>query len=88
MRVEIVFALSDRQVLRCIEVEEGASVAEVIRRSGIERQFPDAGIDGLQAGVWGRPVERAHVLRAGDRVELYRPLEIDPKEARRLKARG
>lgn len=88
MQVEIVFALPDRQVLRCIEVEEGASVADVIRRSRIAQQFPDAGLDGLQAGVWGRLVDRAHIVRDGDRVELYRPLEIDPKEARRLKARG
>ena len=88
MRVEIAFALPDRQVLQSIEVDEGATVADVIRRSRIAQQFPEAGLADLQAGVWGRPVERAHVVRDGDRVELYRPLEIDPKEARRLKARG
>ena len=88
MRVEIVFALPDRQELRSLDVEEGASVADVIRRSGIVRQFPAAGLEGLQAGIWGRPVDRAHVVRDGDRVELYRPLDIDPKEARRLKAGG
>ena len=44
-----------------------------------------ADLDRLQAGVWGRPVDRSHVLIDGDRVELYRPLAMDPREARRLK---
>ena len=55
-------------------------------RSGIGRHFPETRLDEMQAGVWGRPVERDHVLSDGDRVEVYRPLEMDPREARRLKA--
>ena len=86
MQVEVVFALPDRQVLEPVEVADGATVAEAIARSGIERRFPGVDLSALQVGVWGRTVDRSRVLREGDRVEIYRPLEIDPREARRLKA--
>lgn len=83
----MVFALPDRQFLDAVTVPDDATVADAIRRSGVERHFPDVDFDGLQAGIWGKPVEREQTLRNGDRVELYRPLEMDPREARRLKAR-
>ena len=86
MRVEVVFALPDRQLLETITVDEGASVADALRLSGIEERFPDVSLDELQVGIWGKPVERTQALRDGDRVEIYRPLELDPREARRLKA--
>ena len=86
MRVEVVFALSDRQVLETVIVPDKTTVADAIRRSGMQDRFADVSLDELQAGIWGKPVERDHVVRDGDRVELYRPLEMDPREARRLKA--
>ena len=86
MQVEVAFVTPERQVLLALEVGEGATVADVVRRSGLARQFPAVALDNLQAGIWGRPVGRDHAVREGDRVELYRPLEVDPKEARRLKA--
>ena len=85
MRVEVVFALADRQELLVVELPDGATVGAAIGRSGLARQFPDIDIDALQAGVWGKPIARSHVVREGDRVELYRPLEMDPRDARRLK---
>ena len=86
MRVEVVFALPERQALETVEMPEGATVADAIEKSGVERQFPDVSFAALQAGVWGKLVDRDHVLSDGDRVEIYRPLEMDPREARRLKA--
>lgn len=88
MRVEVVFAQPGRQVLKRVHVKEGATVDDVIRRSRIGQEFPGTELDSLQAGVWGRLVDRDYTVVEGDRVELYRPLEIDPKEARRLKAGG
>ena len=88
MNIEIVYALPDRQVLLSLDVTDGATVADVIAGSGLAQRFPDVDFGSLQTGVWGRPVERDRRVREGDRVELYRPLEIDPKEARRLKAGG
>ena len=86
MRVEVVFALPERQVLLASDAPEGATVADVISLSGIARRFPECDLDALQAGIWGRPVNRDRVVREGDRVELFRALEMDPREARRLKA--
>ena len=85
MRVEVAFALPDRQLLATVTVPDDAVVADALRLCGIEERFPDVSFDALQAGIWGQPVERTHALRDGDRVEVYRPLAMDPREARRLK---
>jgi putative ubiquitin-RnfH superfamily antitoxin RatB of RatAB toxin-antitoxin module len=85
MQIEVVFALPQRQVLRTLELQDGSTVGDAILRSKLAREFPEADFDQLQAGVWGRPVERSQLLNDGDRVELYRPLAMDPREARRLK---
>lgn len=86
MQIEVVFALPDRQFLESIEVTDGATVADAIRQSGLARRFPDTDFGRLDVGIWGKPVCRDRVLTDGDRVEVYRPLEMDPREARRLKA--
>ena len=86
MPVEVVFALAEKPVLRAVELPEGATVAEVIEASNIAQQFPGIDLGKLPSGVWGKRVERSYVVRDGDRVELYRPLENEPREARRLKA--
>ncbi len=86
MQVEVVFALAEKQVLLSVELPAGATVGDAIDRSGLARQFPDCDIRGLQAGVWGKPADFDHPVRDGDRVELYRPLAMDPRDARRLKA--
>jgi putative ubiquitin-RnfH superfamily antitoxin RatB of RatAB toxin-antitoxin module len=83
IKVEVVFALPERQVLAEVLIAAGATVADAIEASGIEAQFPGVALDRLEAGVWGRVVSRDTTLRSGDRVEIYRPLAIDPKEARR-----
>lgn len=86
MRIEVVFAFPDRQFLECIEVAGGATVADAIRLSGLAQRFPDTDFERLDVGIWGSPVRRDQVLAEGDRVEVYRPLEMDPRDARRLKA--
>ena len=85
MQVEVAFALPERQFLATVEVDGGAAVEDAIRLCGVEQRFPEIRFDDLQVGIWGRLVERTHALREGDRVEIYRPLEMDPREARRLK---
>lgn len=85
MRVEVVFALADRQELLVVELPDGSTADVAIEKSRLARQFPDVDFDALQAGIWGKPITRSHVVKEGDRVELYRPLEMDPREARRLK---
>ena len=84
--VDVTFATPERQVLLTLEVDAGSTLGDVISESGIAQQFPGVDIDSLAAGVWGKVLPRDHRIKAGDRVELYRPLEMDPREARRKQA--
>lgn len=86
MRIEIVYATPSRQELVELQVESPLSVADAIRRSGIEKLFPDDDLATADVGVWGRIVSRESMAGDGDRIEIYRPLERDPREARRLRA--
>ena len=81
--VEIVFALPNRQLLKNIVVASGETVADAVVKSGLREDFPEFDVDSLALGVWGREVERSRPVRKGDRIEIYRPLEMDPREARR-----
>lgn len=83
--VEVAYAEPRRQFLQRVELRSGATVADAIRASGVERECAiDA--ESLAVGVWSKTVDRGTLLRDGDRVELYRPLQVDPKEARRRRA--
>jgi uncharacterized protein len=89
LQVEVVFALPGQQELVGLEVAKGATVAQAIEQSGIASTFPDHDLSRCAVGVWGQVVERDRRLRDGDRVEIYRPLLLDPQEARReLAAKG
>lgn len=87
LHVEVAFALRDRQVLLVLEIENGRSVEDVIRRSGILEAFPEIDIARSSVGIFGRVVPLDTRVRDGDRVEIYRPLIADPKELRRRNAR-
>ena len=88
LTVEIAFGTAESQSLLSVSLPPGASVADAIAASDIATQFPDIDFNELQAGVWGERVARSHRLRDGDRVEIYRPLLIDPMQARRIRATG
>lgn len=85
MRVEVVHALRDVQHVIAVELNEAASVADAIARSGLTERF-DLLVDDDHVGVWNRRVTLATTLREGDRVEIYRGLIADPKQARRQRA--
>lgn len=86
MRVEVVYALRDEQVLVALEVEEGTTARQAIERSGIAQRFPGIDVAHGPVGIFGRLTALDTPLRDGDRVEIYRPLLADPKEARRKRA--
>lgn len=83
LQVEVVFATPAQQVLLSLRVPDGCTLGAAIDVSGIRSQFPDIDFDALATGVWGQRAERERLLRHGDRVEIYRPLRMDPREARR-----
>lgn len=83
LKIEVAFATPERQRLMMLEVEAGTSVEEAIVLSGIAAKFDDENLADLPVGVWGREVSRDYRLKNGDRVEIYRSLLIEPREARR-----
>ena len=86
--VEIVFALPDRQSLKSVPVATGETVADVVAKSGLRADFPEIEIDSLAVGIWGREADRTQPVKEGDRIEIYRPLAMDPREARRQLAQS
>lgn len=85
MRVEVVYALPGSCEAIEIDVPPGSTAEEAVRASGLAERHP--GIDLSALGIFGRRVAPDAVLAEGDRVEIYRPLALDPKEARRQRAR-
>ena len=86
IRVEVVYALPERQALLAVELPAGSTVAAAIEASGLRREFPELEIDPQAIGIFSRKVSLEQLLRDGDRVEIYRPLQADPKEVRRQRA--
>ena len=80
IKVEVAYATPEKQRIIEVEVPVGTTVAEAVRHSGIEREFPELTLNGMPMGVFGRKVPKPdrEELHAGDRVELYRPLPITP----------
>lgn len=87
LRIEIVYALREEQVLLTLEVEEGTTVGEAIERSGITTRFRGIDVERARVGIFGRLTRLDARLREGDRIEIYRPLIADPKQARRARAK-
>jgi putative ubiquitin-RnfH superfamily antitoxin RatB of RatAB toxin-antitoxin module len=86
LRVEVAYATAERQAIVWVEVPPGCTVGEAIERSAIREQFPEMVVQPDRVGIFSRKVALDHVVRSGDRVEIYRPLIADPKESRRKRA--
>ncbi len=93
IRVEVAYALPERQCIVVLNVPHGTTAFEAVIKSGITAEFPDIDPDNADMGIFSHnldgkslPLPRDYRLQAGDRVEIYRPLLLDPKEARLLRA--
>lgn len=84
--VEVVYALPERQSLLSIQVDDGCSAIDAVRRSGIIELYPEISLDTIQLGIFSKSCPNEQPLKAGDRVEIYRPLVADPKEIRKRRA--
>ena len=71
-----------------LQLAPGATVADALRESGLQARHPGLALEALPVGIWGAFCDRSDALRDRDRVELYRPLRVDPKEARRRRQRA
>lgn len=87
IRVEVAYALPQRQEVIALVLEEGASVRDAVHASGLLERYPDIEIDGRnKLGIFAKLVKADTELRDRDRVEIYRPLIADPKAVRKKRA--
>lgn len=86
IRVRVVYALAERQSVVDLIVPARTTVAQAIEQSGLIRRFPEIGSQPLNCAIFGRVVSAADKLTDADRVEILRPLLVDPKESRRQAA--
>ena len=91
--VEVAFALPEKQKIVNVLVEPGTTAFDAVLKSKITDFFPGLDISTAKMGIFGQVLgtkglaePKVHVLKEGDRVEIYRPLTADPKEVRRKRA--
>ena len=87
MKITVVYALPDRQEVRELVRDAGADLGVALEASGLLREFPEIEGQGLAVGIYGHVASREVILNPGDRVEIYRPLNLEPKEARRKRVK-
>ncbi len=89
MRVEVIYASSDRiWTRRNVDVPKGATVATLLVASGLLVEYPEIDFSrGYGLAIYGVAIDPSRALCASERVEILRPLQVDPKEARRARAR-
>jgi putative ubiquitin-RnfH superfamily antitoxin RatB of RatAB toxin-antitoxin module len=85
--VEVVCATAERQLVRQVILPADSRVIDAVEQSGILAAMPEVAFDPSRLGIFSRRVAPDDTLRDGDRVEIYRSLTIDPKDARRRRAR-
>lgn len=86
--VDLVYALADEQHVLPLQLSEGASIADALELAKQDALFVRFPLQDLTTGIWGEVKPLGYVLSCGDRLELYRPLKIDPMQARRNRIKG
>ncbi|WP_422422666.1 RnfH family protein [Pseudomonas sp. GZD-222] len=88
MQVEVVYATAEQQWLLVVEVAPGTTLREAVRLSGIVGQVSGLDVEACPLGIFGKVVSEPakQVVEEGDRIEIYRPLLVDPKEVRKQRA--
>jgi len=84
--VEVAYALPHKQKIAAVKVAPGTTARDVVRQSGIARDFPGLDVETADLGLFGKSVKDDFAPQAGDRIEIYRPLSADPKDARKARA--
>ncbi|MBX3620294.1 MAG: RnfH family protein [Rhizobacter sp.] len=89
LRIELAYSPGPRQVeCQSLSLAPGSTVGDAIVQSGLLGRHAELALDSLVVGVWGARKTLGDALRDRDRVEVYRPLRVDPKEARRQRYRS
>lgn len=87
IKVEVAYARADKQWLLLVELSKGSTLHAAILRSGVLHECPEIDLTKQQVGIFSKQRELTDIVNDGDRIEIYRALLIDPKEARRAKAK-
>lgn len=84
VQVCVVYSPKAREVCEVtLRLPDSATVLDAIEASGLLKRFQTLDVQTISIGIWGRKVKLSHVLTENDRIEIYRPLTVDPKVARR-----
>ncbi|HVS25854.1 MAG TPA: RnfH family protein [Burkholderiales bacterium] len=86
--IRVVYAAPLNRTVVELRLAKGATAGQAITQSGILQKHPEINLAKNGLGIFGRHVDAGALLRDGDRVEIYRPLITDPKEARRRRAQA
>ncbi len=86
INIEVAYATAERQKIITLEVTQGTTIIEAVRQSRITDIFPELDIESASFGIWSKVKPSSTVILEGQRIEIYRPLIIDPKESRRKRA--
>jgi putative ubiquitin-RnfH superfamily antitoxin RatB of RatAB toxin-antitoxin module len=86
IKIEVAYAMPDKQCILTVEVVAETTIEMAIISSGILTRFPGIRLQTAGVGVFGKRRQLSDAVQDGDRIEIYRPLMIDPKDARRAKA--
>ncbi|MCL5272691.1 MAG: RnfH family protein [Gammaproteobacteria bacterium] len=87
INIEVAYAKADTQRIIKLEVACGTTIEAAIQQSGILAFYPEIDLAQQKVGIFSQKRELTDLVQAGERIEIYRPLIIDPKEARRAKAK-
>jgi uncharacterized protein len=88
VNIEVVYASPNQQKIITVRLAEQSTVIEAIEMSGILKDFTEIDLQKNKVGIWGTPCALSQTLQDKDRVEIYRPLKIDPKEARKKRGKA
>lgn len=83
MKVTVVYALPTKQIVQPVEVDEGATIQQVLDKSGILVRCPEIDLENQKVGIWGKAATLDTVVEDGVRVEIYRAITADPKTVKR-----
>ena len=86
VRVSVVYCALQATWSKAFDIAEGATLGDAIKTSGVLAANPELDLAQLAAGVFSRPRALDEHVHEGDRIEIYRPLLVDPKDARRHRA--
>jgi putative ubiquitin-RnfH superfamily antitoxin RatB of RatAB toxin-antitoxin module len=87
LKIQVCYALPEDSFIAELSLPEGATLAQAVRESGVLQRFPSIDLDTQKLGIFGKIRPPDTLLREGDRVEMYRPLQADPMETRRRRAK-